>query len=218
MESTLSYTLGTPLYEKARGAETNNKIVWVNIGLGASATVLWLAVGGVTLNPGTPQFIRVTIIATAALLFDRTLWLLCFHLHKQWTATDSAEAHSFERIALFLTFFIYLISETIQNQQCGTNEHGAEEACDVILDSIAPTLIYGLCTVPILHILGTGWKTLKAISNQSKKETIWLPFSGIGTLLYWKGLTLIRIIVSIIVLLATAVVYCLLWLGKLLRR
>lgn len=165
--------------------------------------------------------------------------MLC-HTLKNATVTDSSGAYSFERTSFLLPLLLSLISksyEELSDGQCepkpviGTILNNGKaiivedtgdntlDFCDFIQNNASATLMWALCTVPLLLLLGAGWKTLKATRKSDKKEVVWLPFSGsIGPLLWWTGKKLFKIVVSIIVLLAIFVLRCLLWSGDLLKQ
>ena len=189
-------TPGSPVYEKTQGAKTKKGIVGCYIILGLLAFALWL---GIALVENTPWLIRAPVLATALLLGDRAAWMIC-HSYIQSTVTDAPDAHSFERTSLFLIPLVWLMSNSYKQFGDGgcdpkpdnvvterkTTEVTRDDIddisgiCDFIENSAAPTLIWALCTVPILLLLGAGWKTLKATSKPSKTEIVWLP--GLSTL------------------------------------
>ena len=157
-------------------------------------------------HPNTPLLIKAPVLVTAVLLFDRAAWMLC-HVCNKSTVTDAPEAHSFERTSLFLTLLPTLISESIERFSAGEcesepitgtilnngKEFIVENAgdsglgfCDFIQNNASATLMWALCTVPLLLLLGTGWKTLKATSKQSKEETVWFPIVS-NFLLLWTA-------------------------------
>ena len=246
-----SYTLGTPLYENTQGAETNNKIVWGNIILGLLAASFWGIFSWMTLidHPNTPSLIKVPVLVTALLLLDRAAWML-YHTLKNSTVTDSSGAYNFERTSFLLPLLLILITksyEELRDGQCepkpviGTILNNGKaiivedtgdntlDFCDFIQNEATPTLMWALCTVPLLLLFGAGWKTLKATRKSDKKEAVWLPSLGIINLLCCIAQSLkwlfsrmvpilIILIVAIVVLLAVAVLHCLQWLSKLLRR
>ena len=241
----------SPVYEKTRGVETNKCSVGWNILIGSGAAFLWGAISLVAciVLSNTPQIIKVTILVTALLLLDRAVWMICHACNKS-TVTDAPDAHGFERNSLFLVSLIFLvngsykgfsdgkcepepITGTIQNngmefivENTGKNVLGA---CELIQNNTSATLMWALCTAPILLLFGTGWKALKATRKSDKKEVVWLPSLGIIDLLCCIAQSLkwlfsrmvpilIILIVAIVVLLAVAVLHCLQWLSKLLRR
>ena len=251
MKYKLFHTLGSPLYEKTEGAESNKRIVGWNIFLGFLTAILWGAPIWVAwiVQPDTPLLIKAPVLVTTLLLFDRAIWMLCQTRNKS-TVTDAPDAHSFERTSFFLTLLIVLISESskrFSDKECepkpvtgtilnngkaiivedtGDNTLGF---CDFIQNNASATLMWALCTVPLLLLFGAGWKTLKATRKSDKKEVVWLPFLGIINLLCciapslkWllsrMGPILIKLIVTIVVLLATFVLHCLLWSGDLLKQ
>lgn len=191
MKKLLNNARRGPLYEKTQGAETNNIIVCSYIALGVVTAAFWL---GIALVENTPWLIRAPVLATALLLGDRAVWMMC-HSYIRSTVTDTPNAHSFERTSLFPILLVWLMSNSYEQFGDGgcepkpdtgvterTNEVTGEVTrdyipgiCDLIQNSAAPALIWALCTVPILLLLGAGWKTLKATSKQSKTETVWLP-------------------------------------------
>lgn len=231
-----SYPLGTPLYEKTQGAESNKRIIYWYIGLGLFTACLWVFLA---LQRNTPPLITVSTAVTTVLIFDRAVWTIC-HACKKSTVTDAPDAHSFERTALFLYILIVLITKSskwLGNKECGPKPvtgtilnngkaiivedtgDNTLDFCDFIQNDASSTLMWALCTVPLLLLLGAGWKTLKATRKSDKKEVVWLPFSGsIGPLLWWTGKKLFKIVVSIIVLLAIFVLRCLLWSSDLLKQ
>lgn len=200
-------------------------------------------------HPNTPSLIKVPVLVTALLLLDRAAWMLC-HTLKNATVTDSSGAYNFERTSFLLPLLLSLISksyEELSDGQCepepviGTilnngraiivedTGNNTLDFCDFIQNEATPTLMWALCTVPLLLLFGAGWKTLKATRKSDKKEVVWLPFLGIIDLLCciapslkWLlsriGPILIKIIVTIVVLLATFVLHCLLWSGDLLKQ
>lgn len=206
MTTLLGYGPEGPVYEKTRGAETNNKIVWGNFILGLLAASFWGIFSWITwiAHPNTPSLIKVPVLVTTLLLLDRAAWMLC-HTLKNATVTDSSGAYSFERTSFLLPLLLSLISksyEELSDGQCepkpviGTILNNGKaiivkdtgdntlDFCDFIQNEATPTLMWALCTVPLLLLLGAGWKTLKATSKQSKKETVWLPIvSNLGLLL-----------------------------------
>lgn len=192
MKKLSNNTPGSPVYEKTEGAKTKKGIVGCYIILGLLAFALWL---GIALVPNTPWLIRAPVLATALLLVDRAAWMIC-HSYIQSTVTDAPDAHSFERTSLFLIPLVWLMSHSYKQFGDGgcepkpdtvvivekankvTVDIARDETlgiCDFIQNSAASTLIWALCTVPILLLLGAGWKTLKATSKPSKTEIVWLP-------------------------------------------
>lgn len=211
MKSKPSYALGTPLYEKTQGAETNNKVVWGNIILGLIATGCWAAVSWVTFTfqPDPPSLIKVPVLAIAILLLDRAVWML-YHTFKNSTVTDSSGAYNFERTSFLLPLLLILISksyEELRDGRCepkpviGTILNNGKaiivedtgdnplDFCDFIQNDASSTLMWALCTVPLLLLFGTGWKTLKATRKGSSEETVWLPLVSnlllLPTAFYW---------------------------------
>ena len=187
------------MYENTQGTETNNIIVYGNIVLGILTTALWG--GGVFFwttwiaHSSTPLLIKVPFLATTLLLFDRTAWVM-YHACKQWTVTDAPDGHNFERTCFLLLLPVILLSESnkrLSDGQCepepiiGTilnngkefivenTEDNALGFCDFIQNNATATLMWALCTVPILLLLGSGWKTLKA-TREAYKEITWIPF------------------------------------------
>lgn len=176
MSESSAYKPITPLYEETKGVETNKAIVLTNIKFEflLAALILGFLIGSITGLPDpvkAPPFIWVTLLLTMLLVIDRALWQNYHLKYKEWVVTDSPSAHSFERT----TAFIMLAGTLI-----GLTQEGPWE--DVVESDIAPTLLYALCTVPILHILGSGWKTLKANPGEGKEEITWTPY--IPTLLF----------------------------------
>lgn len=192
MKNKLSYTLGTPLYEKTQGAETNQIMVYGNIILGLVTFTLW---GAMAPQSNVPLLIKLPILATALLLLDRAVWMICHACNKS-TVTDAPDAHGFERTSFFLSLLVWLTSISYKqfgHGECDSKpyaavivEKGREVTididkdntlgiCEFIQNDASSTLMWALCTVPILLLLGTGWKTLKATS-ETGEETTWVPF------------------------------------------
>lgn len=176
MSDSSLYNAITPLYEETKGVETNKAIVRANIKLGIllAALIFGFLIGSIIGLPDSvkaPPFVWVTLLLTMLLVIDRAWWQNYHLKYKDWVVTDSPSAHSFERT----TAFIMLAGALI-----GLTQEGPWE--DVVESDIAPTLLYALCTVPILLILGSGWKTLKANPGEGKEEITWTPF--IPTLLF----------------------------------
>lgn len=220
MTTLLGYGPEGPVYEKTQGAETNQIIAYGNIILGLITTGCWAAVSWVifTFQPDPPSLIKVPVLAIAILLLDRAVWMLC-HAFKNSTVTDSSDAYNFERTSFLLSLLLILISKSYEELRDGRCEpkpvigtilnngraiivedtgNNTLDFCDFIQNDASATLMWALCTVPLLLLFGAGWKTLKATHKQSKKETVWLP------------------IVSNFLLLCTAI-YCLFKLAKLYR-
>lgn len=194
------------MYENTQGAETNNKIVWGNIILGLLAASFWGIFSWLTLiaHPNTPSLIKVPVLVTAVLLLDRAAWMLYHHVLRKSTVTDSSGAYNFERTSFLLPLLLTLISksyEELSDGQCepkpviGTILNNGKaiivedtgdntlDFCDFIQNEATPTLMWALCTVPLLLLFGTGWKTLKATRKSDKKEVAWLPFLEIIALI-----------------------------------
>ena len=206
MEKPSTYIVGTPLYEKTQGDDTNQIIVYGNIILGLLTATLWVVLA---FQPNTPPLIAATTAATTILIFDRAVWTIC-HTFNKSTVTDAPDVHSFERTCFFLYLLSTLIFQSrkqVSGEQCepkpvtGTIlDNGKKfiventgdntlDFCDFIQNEATATVLWALCTVPLLLLLGTGWKTLKATSKQSKKETVWLPIVSnlllLPTAFYW---------------------------------
>lgn len=156
-----------------------------------------------------PPLAQVTFSATAILLFDRAVWMVC-HIFGKWAITDTPEAHNFERTCFLLTLPAILISESnkqLNDGECASEPYAAvivEKAkevtievnkdntlgiCEFIQNDASSTLMWALCTVPLLLLFGTGWKTLKATRKGSSEETVWLPLVSnlllLPTAFYW---------------------------------
>jgi len=218
LKNKLTYTLGTPLYEKTQGAETNQIIVYGNIILGFLTAILWGAPSWVAwiVQPNTPLLIKAPVLVTAILLLDRAAWML-YHAFKKSTVTDTPEAHNFERTGFLLSLLLILISssyEGLRDGQCepepvtgtilnngkaiivedtGDNTLGF---CDFIQNEATPTVLWALCTVPLLLLFGAGWKTLKATRKGNSEETTWVPFAALiclwaisGFVDFWRELS-----------------------------
>lgn len=235
MKSELSYTLGNPMYEKTQGAETNQIVVYGNIILGLIATGCWAAVSGVifTFQPDPPLLIKAPVLVTTLLLFDRAVWTIC-HTRKKSTVTDTPEAHNFERTSFLLPLLLILISksdEKLSDGQCepepitgtilnngkaiiledsGNNPLGI---CEFIQNDATATALWAFCTVPLLLLFGTGWKTLKATQKQNSEETTWIPFAALICLWaiseivdFWRGLSIKIRLAYIVILVASFLV------------
>lgn len=158
------------MYEKTQGAETNRYIVRVNIILGY---LLALFLGGVIygITRGLPEphqappFVWVPLFLTLLFIVDRAGWQY-YHLnHKEWAVTDNPSAYSFERITAFVLLCVTL---------AGFTNDGPWMA--IMEEHIVPTLLYALSTAPILQLLGSGWKTLKATPREGREEVTWTPY------------------------------------------
>lgn len=219
MKSKPSYALGTPLYEKTQGAETNQIIVYGNIILGLIATGFWGIFSWMTLigHPNTPSLIKVPVLVIAILLLDRAVWML-YHTFKNPTVTDSSGAYNFERTSFLLSLLLILISksyEELRDGQCepepvtGTIldngkkfivENTGDDTlgfCDFIQNEATATFLWALCTVPPLLLFGAVWKTLKATRKGNSEETTWIPITVLiclwaisGFVDFWRGLSI----------------------------
>ena len=130
--------------------------------------------------------------------------MLYHHVLRKSTVTDSSGAYNFERTSFLLPLLLTLISksyEELSDGQCepkpviGTILNNGKaiivedtgdntlDFCDFIQNEATPTLMWALCTVPLLLLFGTGWKTLKATRKSDKKEVAWLPFLEIIALI-----------------------------------
>lgn len=197
MEKPSTYIVGTPLYENTQGAYTNHIIVYGNIILGFLTAGFWGVFCWVAwiVHPNTPLLIKVPILVIAILLLERAVWAMRL-ARSNWAVTDASDAHSFERNSLFLILLITLISESnkqFSNGECEPkpvtgaivndgNRLSVEVTkdntlgfCDFIQNNATSTLMWALCTVPLLLLFGTGWKTLKATHKQYGEEATWIP-------------------------------------------
>lgn len=211
MEKPSTYIVGSPLYEKTQGAETNRCIVGWNIFLGFFTAILWVGPSrdAWIVQSDTPLLIKAPVLVTTLLLFDRAVWMVC-HISGKWAVTDTPEAHNFERTNLLILLASFLLSkpqDDLNDKMCASKpyaavivEKGKEVTidinkdntlgiCEFIQNDASSTLMWAFCTVPLLLLFGTGWKTLKATSKQSKKETVWLPIVSnlllLPTAFYW---------------------------------
>lgn len=252
MTNLSEYAQWSPIHKKTQQAETKKK-VGTKTKIAVCKIALWFATAGawaaMAVQPNMPWLIKAPLLATALLLFDRAVWMMCLTLGKS-AVTDAPDAHSFERTSLFLTLLVWLMPISYKqfgDGECDSKpyaavivEKGKEVTidinkdntlgiCDFIQNNATSTLMWALCTVPLLLLFGAGWKTLKATRKSDKKEVVWLPFLGIIDLLCciapslkWLfsriGPILIKLIVTIVVLLATFVLHCLLWSGDLLKQ
>lgn len=131
---------------------------------------------------------------------------MLYHTCKKSTITDSSGAYNFERTSFLLLLLLSLISksyEELSDGQCepepviGTilnngraiivedTGNNTLDFCDFIQNEATPTLMWALCTVPLLLLFGTGWKTLKATRKSDKKEVVWIPFLEIIALIFY---------------------------------
>ena len=200
MEKPSTPNVGTPLYEKTQGDDTNHIIVYGNILLGFLTTGFWGVFSWVAwiVHPNTPLLIKVPVLVIAILLLERAVWAMR-HACSNWTVTDASDAHSFERNSLFLILLITLISESNKRFSDGEcepkpvtgaivndgNRLSVEVIkdntlgfCDFIQNNATSTLMWALCTVPLLLLFGTGWKTLKATHKQYGEEATWIPYAA----------------------------------------
>ena len=167
------------------------------------------------------------------MIFDRAVWTIC-HACKKSTVTDAPDAHSFERTALFLYILIVLITKSskwLGNKECGPKPvtgtilnngkaiivedtgDNTLDFCDFIQNDASSTLMWALCTVPLLLLLGAGWKTLKATQKQNSEETTWIPFAALICLWaiskivdFWRGLSIKIRLAYIVILVASFLV------------
>lgn len=218
------------MYEKTQGAESNKRIIYWYIGLGLFTACLWVFLA---LQRNTPPLITVSTAVTTVLIFDRAVWTIC-HACKKSTVTDAPDAHSFERTALFLYILIVLITKSskwLGNKECGPKPvtgtilnngkaiivedtgDNTLDFCDFIQNDASSTLMWALCTVPLLLLLGAGWKTLKATQKQNSEETTWIPFAALICLWaiskivdFWRGLSIKIRLAYIVILVASFLV------------
>lgn len=206
MEKPSTPNVGTPLYEKTQGTETNEYIIYGNITLGLFTATLWVVLA---FQPNTPPLITASTATTTILILDRAVWMMC-HTFGKWVVTDAPDAHSLERTCFFLYLLSTLIFQSrkqVSDGQCepepvtGTIlDNGKEfiventgdntlDFCDFIQNDATATALWALCTVPLLLLFGAGWKTLKATRKGSSEETVWLPIVSnlllLPTAFYW---------------------------------
>lgn len=162
------------MYEKTQGAETNRYIVRVNILLGSILGLIlaFLLFGDLCdIIRGLPDpfkttpFFRIPLLLTLLFMVDRACWQN-YHLnYKEWAVTDDPSAYSFERITAFVLVCFALVSFT---------KGGPWK--DFIEQETLPTVLYALSTAPILQLLSSGWKTLKATPREGGEEVTWTPY------------------------------------------
>lgn len=206
MEKPSTPNVGTPLYEKTQGAETNEYIIYGNITLGLLTATLWVVLA---FQSNTPPLIAASTGTTTVLIVDRTVWTIC-HTFSKSTVTDAPDVHSFERTCFFLYLLSTLIFQSrkqVSDEQCAPKpvtgtilDNGKEfiventgdntlDFCDFIQNDATATVLWALCTVPPLLLLGAGWKTLKATHKQNGEETVWFPIVSnlllLPTAFYW---------------------------------
>lgn len=230
MEKPSTYIVGTPLYEKTQGDDTNQIIVYGNITLGLLTACLWVFLA---FQPTTPPLITASTATTTILILDRAVWTIC-HTFNKSTVTDAPDVHSLERTCFFLYLLSTLIFQSrkqVSGEQCepkpvtGTIlDNGKKfiventgdntlDFCDFIQNEATATVLWALCTVPPLLLLGAGWKTLKATQKQNSEETTWVPFVALICLWaiseivdFWRGLSIKIRLAYIVILVASFLV------------
>lgn len=208
MTNLSEYAQWSPIHKETQDTEIQEKIETKTIIITVcKIAFLFGAAGGwlaMAVQPNMPWLLKAPFLATALLLFDRAVWMVSLTLGK-WAVTDAPDAHSFERTSLFLILLVWLMPISYKqfgDGECDSkpdttvivekgkevtievNKNNTLGICDFIQNDATSTLMWALCTVPLLLLFGTGWKTLKATSKQRREETVWLPIvSNLGLLL-----------------------------------
>lgn len=198
MTNLSEYAQWSPIHKETQDTETKKKIgtkikiAVCKIAFGFVTAVAWACMA---FTDNTPWLILGPVWAIVVLLLDRAIWTAC-HIFKESTFTDAPDAHSFERTSFFLILLVWLTSISYKqfgDGECDSKpyaavivEKGKEVTikvnkdntlgiCEFIQNDASATLMWALCTVPLLLLLGAGWKTLKATRKGSREETVWFP-------------------------------------------
>ena len=202
MTNLSEYAQWSPIHKETQDTEPKKKIetktiiAVCNLIFGCVTAVAWACM---TFTDNTPWLILGPVWAMVVLLLERAFWTAC-HIAKESTFTDASDAYSFERTSFFLILLVWLTSISYKqfgDGECDSKpyaavivEKGKEVTidinkdntlgiCEFIQNDASSTLMWALCTVPLLLLLGTDWKTLKATRKGNSEEATWVPLTAL---------------------------------------